>query len=174
MMKKNLIVAALALTLSIGIGTSVYATDNSTDKANNNQSTEITAPNKGKEKKNFKAVKHVKMDEVLSEKFGITKEELTAARKEGKTLNAFLTEKGVSLESFRAALIEKHNAAIDEAVSNGKITTEKGEEIKTKIKAKIENNNFDKVRPEKGNKIKGDRGSKVHQGTESESSKTES
>lgn len=157
-MKKNLLVTALALTLCIGVGTSVYAADNTNGDTNSGNKTEVTTPKQHGDKRDFRGGKHIKMEEVLKEKFGITKEELAAAKRDGKTLNALLTEKGVKIEDFRAALIEKHNAAIDEAVANGKITTEKAQEIKEKVKAKIESNNFDKVRTEKDHRGKGDRG----------------
>lgn len=157
-MKKNLLVTALALTLCIGVGTSVYAADNTNGDINNGNKTEVTAPKQHSGKKDFRGGKHIKMEEVLNEKFGITKEELDAAKKDGKTLNALLTEKGIKIEDFRAALIEKHNTAIDEAVTNGKITVEKAQEIKEKVKAKIESNNFDKARSEKGHRNKGDKG----------------
>ncbi|MEG0771962.1 hypothetical protein [Clostridium sp.] len=152
-MNKKLIIATLALTLSIGVGTSVYANSDTTITGSKNPS-KIGMKNS---KRVFAIAKEGNMDKVLTEKFGITKEEFSAAMESGKSISTLLEEKGVSLEEFKAALIEAQNAGIDEAVANGKLTVEEGEKIKADMNTRIEENSF-----ESAMSFKGGKGNRVH------------
>ena len=76
--------------------------------------------------------------EILNQ-LGLTKEDIENAEKSGKTLFEIAKVKGHSEEEVKKIVMEERIREIDAAVSSGKLTKEKGEEIKVKIKEKIQN-----------------------------------
>jgi Protein of unknown function (DUF2680) len=77
-------------------------------------------------------------EKVLTEKLKITQKEIDKARDEGKDLRDLVKEKGITYNQYKAAVLEVKFELIDKAVSEGKVTKERAEEIKTKIKAKMD------------------------------------
>jgi len=72
------------------------------------------------------------------EKLGITKEDIENGKKSGKSIFEIAKEKGHSEEDVKKLMIEEKGKYIDAEVQRGAITKEKGEEIKTHFKEKIE------------------------------------
>lgn len=77
-------------------------------------------------------------DRVFIEKLKLSQQEIDKAREEGKDLRDLAKEKGISYDKYKAAVLEVKFELIDKAVSDGKITKERAEEMKTKIKAKMD------------------------------------
>lgn len=78
----------------------------------------------------------------LSEKFGITQEELKQSRTDGQTLRQLLESKGVNVEDFVASEVEARKALIAQLVSQGKLTEEQAEaclaDLELKINARLD------------------------------------
>ncbi|ERI89466.1 hypothetical protein HMPREF1982_04620 [Clostridiales bacterium oral taxon 876 str. F0540] len=72
-----------------------------------------------------------------AKEMGITKEEMKEARQSGKNFFELAKQKGFNEQQAKDMIIKNKTAAIDEKVKEGKITKEKGEEIKTNMKEKI-------------------------------------
>ncbi len=75
----------------------------------------------------------------LLEETGLTKEELAAELKEGKTLEDIAEEMNIDLEVIKQELLEARLAELDERVSEGKITEEEAAELKERIEGCFEN-----------------------------------
>lgn len=76
---------------------------------------------------------------VLKDKLGMTDKEITDGLNSGKTMYQLAEEKGMAIDTFKAALIEEKSKSIDTAVSNGTITKDQGDSIKEKIGNNISN-----------------------------------
>lgn len=124
-------IAAIAICIAIGGSTTAYASTNVNRNRGQKNSTAIEMNLKnhgGKWKHNTEILKRL----------GISEEEEEKAEKSGKTLFQIAKEKGHNESEVRTIVIEEKNKAIDEAVSSGKLTKEKGETIKAKIKERVE------------------------------------
>lgn len=62
-------------------------------------------------------------------------------RKAGKSYYTIATEKGIKVEDYKADLLEKKNAYVDEQVKAGVITADQGTLIKERMKTTIDNCN---------------------------------
>lgn len=69
---------------------------------------------------------------------GMKKEDIQKQIQSGKTFLDILKEKGLTLEQFKAKLLDALYAKIDEAVKSGKITTDRANLLKQNIKQKID------------------------------------
>jgi hypothetical protein len=79
------------------------------------------------------------VEAVLKDKLGMTDEEITAGLNSGKTMYDLAEEKGMTADEFKEALLEERNKAIDNAVSNGDITSEEAASLKENIKNNMDN-----------------------------------
>jgi hypothetical protein len=68
---------------------------------------------------------------------GITPDELIAMHQSGKTLGDIAVELGQDAGTFKAALIDARNQAIDEAVANGELTEAQATFMKTSTEAAV-------------------------------------
>jgi len=64
---------------------------------------------------------------VAADLTGLTEEELLAELDGGKTIPVLLEEKGIDLTVFEQAVADAHQAALDQAVAEGKITPERAQ-----------------------------------------------
>ena len=155
-MKRKNMILALALTLAIGSGVTVFATTTSNKTGVTNC---ISSKASGLGMGRITGVRgYENVEAVLKNKLGISDSEIDAARNSGKTMYEIAKEKGMSEEDFKAAVLEEKYKAIDEAVSKGTITKEQGEEYKAQIKNNIDNCSLD------GSGMKGDRGKMMGRG----------
>ena len=130
-MKKRNIIIGLVLTMALGLGVTAYA-------ASEEEGTATTKQRLGLGKiTSMRGQDYV--SDVLKNKLGLTEEEIATALSEGKSLHNLAIEKGLTEETFRAALLEEKSNAIDTAVSEGKITTEEAVIIKEKLNDNIIN-----------------------------------
>jgi Protein of unknown function (DUF2680). len=87
---------------------------------------------------------------ILEDKLGYSKEEIASAAKDGKTAFDLAKQKGVTADQLKSMLIVAKSQNIDKKVKEGKITMDKGNEIKTKIEARVQkwdgNLNFNQKR----------------------------
>ncbi len=131
-MKKKSLITALALTMFIGVGSAAYAASNTSS------STEVNTAN---QKVGLKRITNLRgydyANSVLKNKFGVTDEEITKAKEEGKSMYQIAKDKGIDMNQYKAALIEEKSKAVDEAVKSGKITADEGTALKEKIKNNI-------------------------------------
>lgn len=65
------------------------------------------------------------MLEVLSEKLGMSVDEIHSARYEGKSIAQLAEEKNVSVEELKAALLEKRKTELEKLVADGVITQQR-------------------------------------------------
>lgn len=71
--------------------------------------------------------------EAITSKLGITVDDLKAQLREGKSLTDLLTEKGISDEDLRAAVVEAIRPRLEQAVADGRLTQEQADSIVAKI-----------------------------------------
>ncbi|WP_027623007.1 hypothetical protein [Clostridium lundense] len=127
--KKSKIIAALSLSMMIGIGSNVFAATNSTSK-------ETKKTNKMIEM--FKDKKGAGCFSI--EALGLSKEDISAAKQSGKTIFDLAKEKkGMTADQVKAALIKAETDKINKKVSDGKLTQEKATAMIAKVTEKINN-----------------------------------
>ena len=124
------LVIVLTLTLIIGIGSTVFALPNSSSDSANTSGNKTEA-HKHKDSKLLGV-------EVMTE-LGLSKEDVEAARKSGKSIYDLAKEKkGMTPDQVKALIIKTKINNINKKVSEGKITKEKATTIIPKIQARIE------------------------------------
>lgn len=129
-MKKRNIIFVLVLTIVIGVGATAYAATNSTSTA-------------GRQRLGLGRVTSMRgydfISNILKNKLGLSETDISNATSSGKTLYELATEKGMTEEQFKAALLEEKTNAIDTAVSKGTITKDEGETLKANVSSNIAN-----------------------------------
>lgn len=125
--KKSKILAALSLSLIIGLSSNVFAAKDSTSKETKKSNNMIEM---------FKTKKSPVNDEFgqLIQKLGITKDDIATAKASGKTLFDLAKDKGYTPEQVREMLIQTRTESINKAVTDGKLTKEKADELISKVK----------------------------------------
>jgi len=131
-MKKRSIISALVLTLTIGMGTTAFAT--TTENANLETVTQRLGLGRITSMRGFDYITNI-----LKDKLGMSETDITNGITSGKTGFDLASEKGMSEEDFKASLTEEKTKAIDTAVTEGAITKEEGENIKANLKTNMEN-----------------------------------
>jgi len=129
-MKKRNVIAALALTMSIGLGATVYAA--STDTA-------VTPSQRLGLGKITSMRGYDYISSVLKNKLGVMDADITNARESGKTLYDLAAEKGMTEDELKNLLLEEKTKSIDSAVEKGTITKEEGETLKQNLNTNIQN-----------------------------------
>lgn len=130
MLKKKLnIISTVVIIITMACNTAAYAAicNNSAKVTQNSKS--IITENK------IQSFRGHSKEEILK-RLGISKEEFESAEKSGKTIFDMAKPKGYSEEDVKKIVIEVKSKAIDDKVKEGKLTKEKGEAIKVKIKEK--------------------------------------
>lgn len=132
-MKKRNIISALALTLAIGMGATAYAAS-----SDNNTSTTATRQRLGLGRiTSMRGYDYI--TNILKNKLGLTDTDITKARNDGKTPYELATEKGMTQDQLKSALVEERTKAIDAAVANGTIAKEEGDSLKASLNTDMEN-----------------------------------
>lgn len=136
MKKKSL---ALVFTLILAVNTSTLAFAQNTSLSEIQPKVNKECCDKKHHHKDSLGLRGKEVNEkVFTEKLKISQEEIDKAREEGKDLRDLVKEKGITYDQYKAAVLEVKFELIDKAVSEGKVTKERAEEIKTKIKAKMD------------------------------------
>lgn len=129
-MKKKKIITALALTMAIGMGVTVYAASGDSS----------TAP---MQKLGLGRITGIRgydyISNILKNKLGLSYADITKATNSGETLYSLAIEKGLTQDGLKASLLEERTKAIEAAVSKGAITKEEGETLKTDLNTNMEN-----------------------------------
>ncbi|MEZ5142605.1 MAG: hypothetical protein R2726_08840 [Acidimicrobiales bacterium] len=68
----------------------------------------------------------------------MSSKDLVAELRSGKSIADVAQEKGVPLDTIVNDLVGKVDARIDEAVTNGKLTQEKADQLKAKVPERID------------------------------------
>lgn len=127
-MKNNKIAIALTLTLALGASGAVFAAETSTTAP-----TTVVHQFLGMARATgIRGYDYV--TSVLKNKLGLTDTQITDELNSGKTVYEIAKEKGMSEETFQAALLAEKNEAIDVSVTKGTITKEEGTVLKENIK----------------------------------------
>lgn len=132
--KRKILVTILSalIILAFAVTANAYVLpDNKSGKGDSQQS------EKCREKHHDKY--HKLSKSILLQNLGLTKEDVKAARKSGKSIIDLAKEKGKTLDQIKAAMIDAKTKAISEAIKDGKISKEEGDKKLTKIKDKISN-----------------------------------
>lgn len=122
-MKKRLLIIALTLVLTVGLGATAYAATGAGRPAAQGFGLGKTIPMRG----------YDYIISVLENKYGLTEAEINSERNSGKTLWDIAEEKGITADELRTALIEERTKAVDEAVENGTLTKDQGDAIKANM-----------------------------------------
>lgn len=130
MKRKNLILT-LAITLVIGLGTTIYAaTNNESNNISNCVATGIgrIAGFRGRDI----------ITNILKNK-GVTDSQITDSLNSGKTLHDIAEEKGITDVELKNSIVNEKTKIINDAVANGTITEEQGNAAKKKIQENVGN-----------------------------------
>lgn len=128
-MKIKNIVLALSIVSVIGVGTTAYAATTTSPSENNPTTQSCSGAGLGR-------VTNLRGNDILRSLLnskGVSEEEISSALNSGKTLHELLNEKGVTDEEIKEYMVSEKTKAIDEAVANGKITEEEGNQLKENI-----------------------------------------
>ncbi|GAA0731157.1 hypothetical protein GCM10008905_33210 [Clostridium malenominatum] len=150
-MKKRTIIATLALTLTLGLGVTAYASTTAPENTNNTAISSNRRIGMGR-MMNGGSFGYDMMTSLLKNKLNMTDDEIKTALTSGKTMWQIAEEKGISQEDFKKAMLEERTKAIDEAITNGKITKEEGDALKERVNTNIENCTLDGENGLKGNR----------------------
>lgn len=153
-MKKRNIATTLIIALTLGIGATAYAaTENTNTSTTNTRQPVGLNRTVGIRGYDF-------MESALKDLGKMTDEDITKARLEGKTLYDIATEKGLSYDDLKNAMLNSKYKAIDDAAAKGTITSEQATTYKEAIK-----NNSENAVPGQG-MVNGRRGNSAAQGTQ--------
>jgi monoamine oxidase len=130
---KKITSLSIALALSAGITANAATSLPSTEKSDK-EGKKIELKKEGMYKKKhhgglYRTAKEMK----------ITKEEMKEAGEKGTNFFELAKKKGYNEQQVKDMMIKNKNEALDEAVEKGKLTKEKAEELKTRMKEKISN-----------------------------------
>lgn len=129
-MKIKNIILALSIVSVIGVGSTAYAATTTSPSENNPTTQTCSGSGLGR-------VTNLRGNDILTNLLnskGVSEEEISSALSSGKTLHDLLNEKGVTDEEIKEYMVNEKTKAIDEAVANGKITEEEGNQLKENIK----------------------------------------
>lgn len=135
-MKKKSIIITLAITMMVGIGVTAYAATTPDSTPRNSGAMASCAGDRSSRVGRLSG--HDILTNLLKSK-GVAEEEINSALDSGKSLYTLLTDKGVTAEEIKEYMLTEKTKSIDEAVANGTLTKEEGEEAKTRIKENSEN-----------------------------------
>lgn len=127
-MKRKNVVLTLAITLVVGLGTTVYAATN--NNGSNNIVRNCVGAGIGKIT-GFRGNDII--SNILKDK-GVTDSQITDSLNSGKTLHDIAEEKGITDEELRNSIVDEKTKIIDDAVAKGTITKEQGDAAKERIK----------------------------------------
>jgi hypothetical protein len=130
-MKMKNIISALALTMAIGTGATVYASADSTD---------LEAPEQRLGLGRITSMRgYDYICNILNSKLGLSDTEIRDAIDSGKTPYDLAEEKGITQDELKDSLLEEKSKSIDDAVAKGTITKEEGENLKAKLNSNMQN-----------------------------------
>lgn len=130
-MKKSNIISALALTMAMGIGATVYA---SADSSNLETTGQRLGLGRITSMRGYDYICNI-----LNDKLGLSDTEIRNAINSGKTPYDLAEEKGITQDELRDSLLKERSKSIDDAVSKGAITKEEGENLKANLNTNIQN-----------------------------------
>jgi hypothetical protein len=73
----------------------------------------------------------------LKNDLGFTDAQIESAKSSGKNAFDLAKEKGITSDKLKALITAQKTKKIDEEVASGRLTKEKGEEIKSKMESRI-------------------------------------
>lgn len=125
-------IASLALAFALSIGISAKAATSLPPTEKGDKETK-----KIELKKVFTKKKHHGGLYRTAKEIGITKEEMKEAREKGQNFFELTKKKGYTEQQVKDMIIKNKSEALDNAVKKGKITEEKANEIKVKMKDRV-------------------------------------
>lgn len=127
---KKIASLSLAFVLSIGISTKA-ATSLPTTEKSDKETKKIELRNGIFKKKHHGGLYRT------AKEIGLTKEEMKEAREKGQNFFELAKKKGYTEQQVKDMIIKNKSEALDNAVKKGKITNEKADDIKAKMKDRI-------------------------------------
>ena len=131
-MKSKKIAIALTLTIILGVGGTVFATETTAKTESNIVVHQALGMGRITGIKGYDYV-----TSLLKNKLGLTDKEIADGLSSGKTVYDLAKEKGMTEEQFQAALLDEKSKAIDGAVTKGTITKEQGDTLKETLKTNM-------------------------------------
>lgn len=134
-MKKKGLIAALALTLSIGLGVTAYA------EASNTDVNEVPPVPVAKQRLGLGRITGMRGYEIMNsalKSLGITDAEITEGTDAGKAPYEIAAAKGIAADKFKEAVLQEKYKAIDAAVENGSLTKDQADALKASLDSNTE------------------------------------
>ncbi|WP_139905312.1 hypothetical protein [Clostridium thermarum] len=134
-MKKKGLIAALALTLSIGLGVTAYAA------AGNTEVKEAAPVAVIQQRLGLGRITGMRGYEIMNsalKSLGLTDAEITEGTSAGKTPYEIAAAKGISADKFKEAILVEKHKVIDAAVENGSITKDQADALKASLASNAE------------------------------------
>jgi hypothetical protein len=138
-MKKKNLIAALAMTLVIGLGATAYAASNNGNPASDSGNSCRNGACMSGGGYGMGRLEGFSGQDILNgllKSKGVTDEEITASRDSGKSLVDLLKEKGVTDDEISSYMLAQRTKIIDDAVAAGKITDAQGKLMKERMTEK--------------------------------------
>jgi hypothetical protein len=128
-MKAKKLIIALTMTLTMGLSITAYAsTTESTIGTHQRAGLGMITG----------VIGYDYVESVLKDNLGMTDAEITAGLNSGKTMYTLAEEKGMTVDQFKAALLNERNKSVDKAVADGTITNEEGVKLKETLKNNLD------------------------------------
>jgi len=128
-MKSKKLILGLTMAITMGLGITAYAsTTESTIGTHQRSGLAMVTGVRG----------YDYVESVLKDNLGMTDAEIKAGLNSGKTMYTLAEEKGITVDQFKAALLDERNKAVDKAVADGNITKEEGVKLKETLKNNLD------------------------------------
>lgn len=131
-MKKLVATVAMAGALTAGTAGMAYAADSGSGSGSDTPAATATRHPR------LRAMVRRHGAKIVADTLGVTTQDLRAALQGGQSINEYATSLGKNPADVKTALVNAANTAIDKAVANGRIDQAKGDEIKSKVEARVD------------------------------------
>jgi len=132
-MKMQKLVATVALAGALTAGTAgvAFAADDSGATSDKPAATSVRHPP-------LRYVIRHRAAAIVADTLGVSRTDLRAALRDGKSVNDYATELGKDPATVRDALVNAADTAIDKAVANGRIDQARADELKAKVPDRVD------------------------------------
>src|SRR5262245_37634664 len=132
-MKMQKLVATVALAGALTAGTAgvAFAADDSGATSDKPAATSVRHPR-------LRYVVRHRAVGIVADTLGVSRTDLRAALRDGKSVNDYAAELGKDPATVRDALVSAADTALDKAVANGRIDQARADEIKAKVPDRVD------------------------------------
>jgi hypothetical protein len=131
--KKLVATVAIAGTLTAGTAGMAYAADSGTSGSGSG-----TPAATATRHPRLRAMVRRHGAQIVADTLGVSVTDLRAALKGGQSINEYATSLGKNPADVKTALVNAADTAIDKLVANGRIDETRGNELKSKVEARVD------------------------------------